>query len=140
EEVGGLDEVTTVLPHRAKGWLYQSTNPDLEGRHQAKPTFEDVRALTRAGAMAFAADLARIAGMQLVPISGDGAGVNDITASSAALMREAGEALSEVAQAVADGQISSNERARMISAVSDVSQAALVLIRKLKKTGGEGHV
>ncbi|MEM9964973.1 MAG: hypothetical protein AAGC58_06465, partial [Asticcacaulis sp.] len=45
DEVGGLDEVTTVLPHRAKGWLYQSTNPDLEGRHQAKPTFEDVRAL-----------------------------------------------------------------------------------------------
>lgn len=138
EQAGGVDEVTTILPHRSKGWLYQSTNPDLEARHQAKPTFEDVRALTRAGATAFAADLARIAGMQLVPLHGDGAGVADITASSAALMQEAGEALSEVAAAVADGEISPHERARMIAAVKDVSAAALILIRKLK-TGDDGH-
>jgi hypothetical protein len=123
DELGGVAALPVILPHRSEGWLHASTNPDLEGRHQAKLTYEDARALTRAGAMAFAQDLAALCGMALVPIEAKRGTAADMLRRGAAVMMEAGEAASTVALACADGKITEAERRAMRSQLIDVKRA-----------------
>jgi hypothetical protein len=124
DELDGIGEVALILPHRSEGWLHASTNPDLEGRHQAKITFEDVRALTKAGAHAFAQDLAARLGMALVPLTADAQPVTELLTRGAAVMSEAGETAAAVALACADGKITEAERRDMKSRAVGVKRAA----------------
>ncbi|MGN6208815.1 phage regulatory CII family protein [Asticcacaulis sp.] len=136
DQIGGFDEVLTVLAARKRGALYDMIDPDRDPTKAAKLTYADARALTRAGATALAEDLARLCGMQLVPLGGDGAPVPvELMTRTSALMTETGEAVSTVAAAIADGRLEGREIKDIRTQVQDVIEAGYRLLTDLEKGG-----
>ncbi|WKL57262.1 hypothetical protein Q1W73_16590 [Asticcacaulis sp. ZE23SCel15] len=133
DELGGAEAVADILTayERKAQWVRAATNPDLEGRYRARPLYEEIRALTRAGARAFAEDLARLCGMQLVPIEAGGASNADLMSGAASLMSEAGEAVATVASSLSDGVISEHERNAMRVQLMEAMAAAQKLMDRL---------
>lgn len=133
-ELGGWDAAGDIIEKPGK-WLRDAANPSLEGRHANTVTYNQARNLTRAGALAFAQDLAGLAGMALVPLENGLADPAEIMNRSAELMREAGEAMAVVGASVADGKITASERSDMERQVLDVERAARELRRTLAGNG-----
>lgn len=119
DEAGGLDEVLTILPGRKRGQLYDTIDPDRDPAKAFRLPYADVRALSRAGVHAFAEDLARLLGMQLVPLGDAGVAVPvELMARTSALMSETGHVAQTVAAAIADGRLEKSE-------IRDIRQRAL---------------
>lgn len=129
EELGGKDEVLTILPHRKRASLYDMTNPDRDEEKAVRIPYDDVRALTRAGARAFAEDLARLSGMQLVPMGGaDPVTALALQRKGAILMTEVGEVVTTLAASLEDGQIDAREAEAIAAQALDVKRAASLLL------------
>jgi len=135
EELGGKASVLSVLTHRTLNWLHTSLNPDREERQKARLTFEDAQALTDAGALALAHDLARRAGMQLVPLTGPASDQFDLMASTADMLGRTGEAAQAVSLAMADGVLDADEKREIKKRALAVADAAVSVIKAAKGFG-----
>ncbi len=139
EEVGGLDQVLVILPNRKRGWLYAATDPDLEDHQQARLNHDELRALTKMGAVCIASDFARLAGMQLVALeTGGPADANTIMLRFAELMRETAEAVRAGAEAVADNRLTRREVINMRKQLLEVVGVANGLLADLPHIGEGG--
>lgn len=134
-ELGGWDVAADVIEKPGK-WLRDASNPHLEGRHANTLTFAQVRTLTRAGAQAFAQDLAASLGMALVPLGAEGANSVEVMNKTAALMGAAGQAVALVGEAAADGVFTNTERDAARTRVLAVKKAAHEVLSALGGDGG----
>jgi hypothetical protein len=131
DELGGASEAAVVLPHRKATWLNHAADPDLAGtRQEARLTYEDVRAMSRAGAKAFSEDLARLCGCALKPLEGDQP--VGLMAGSATIMRETAEAMSAISVCLKDGKISASERDAIVRELMDVVRVTSNLLSSME--------
>lgn len=145
EEVGGKDEVLTILPHRKRKWLYDAVNPEREAGKEARVPYDDVRALTRAGSRAFAEDLARLSGMALVPLAeverSEAERAALLQRKGAALMAGAGGAVADLIRALEDGRIDARETEALSRQMIEIKTLAsrMLEVLAMRAGSGDGH-
>ncbi|PLR28132.1 hypothetical protein SGCZBJ_03750 [Caulobacter zeae] len=128
DQVGGLEDAADII-QRSTNWLYTAADPDVERRKKATLSFEEARALSRAGATALAEDLSLQAGGVFLPPAPDTAPAA-IQAALASYAKESGEALAMVIQRAADGDF---DRLDAEAAMKEIDEAlkALMGVRAL---------
>lgn len=122
-EVGGL-AATADLLQRSEGWVYTAADPDVERRREAKLSYEDARTLSRAGATAFAEDLALLAGGVFLPPLPDCA-PHALQMAVASYASESGEALAEIIRRAADGDFSQTDAEASLKEIDDAMRALM---------------
>lgn len=128
DEVGGLD-LAAELIQRSTNWLYTAADPDVERRKKATLSYEEARALSRAGATALAEDLALIAGglfLPPIPTTAPAA----LQAALASYAKESGEALCELISRAADGVFCRRDAEAALKEI-DEALRALMHVRAL---------
>lgn len=124
-EVGGLSTAADLI-QRQDNWLYKAADPDVEQRRKATLSYEEARALSRAGAAALAEDLALLAGGVFLPPIGDVTPrALQITLSDYAA--ESGDVLSEVIRRAADGDFSKADATASLKEIDEALRALVAL-------------
>lgn len=123
DQVGGA-KVAADLIDKTRSWLDDATNPNREDGKRGHVTLAHAAALSRAGATAFAEYLADCCGGHLLPpIS-----INTpkaVHATLADIVREGAEAVSEMIQRSADGEIDIEDAKKVLPQIDDVIRAYL---------------
>lgn len=122
-QVGGLPAAADLI-QRNESWLYAAADPDVDRRREAKLSYEEARTLSRAGASAFAEDLALLAGGLFLPPVPDTA-PQALQVAVAAYATESGEALGEIIRRAADGDFSPRDATAALKEIDDALRALM---------------
>jgi hypothetical protein len=123
DQVGGA-KVAADLINRTRSWLDDATNPNREEGKRGHVSLADAAAMSRAGATAFAEYLVECCGGQMLPpISlNTPKAVHGVLAD---IVREGAEAIGEMIQRAADGEIDIADAKASIAQIDDVVRAYL---------------
>lgn len=103
DELGGAAATGDVI-RRGPDWIYSATDPFREAGKKATLTWADARDLARAGSAAIAEDMALLCGgvfMPPIPATAPAA----LHGALATYLTEHGQAISEILQRAADGEL-----------------------------------
>gem|GEM_PF-561550 len=134
-EVGGLSAAADLI-QRQDNWLYKAADPDVDERRKATLSYEEARAMCRAGATALAEDLALLAGGFFLPPVPDTA-PHALQMAVATYAAESGEALSEILKRAADGDFSPRDATASLKEIDDALRA-LMAIRSIAVSTATG--
>lgn len=133
-ELGGWGRAADVIGKSEK-WIRDAANPFLEGRHANTVSLRMAVEMTRAGASAFTDYLIRESGRQVVALPA-AAPAGNLYSALGTLGKESGEAMAAIAEMLADGRITPNERVRARAELLDAQAAITGLLRKLDEDQG----
>ena len=121
EELGGRDRAADVVGKSAS-FLAKASDPDLcEGDRPVHLTYRDARALSRAGALALAHDLALEAGGLFMP--GVRAPRDRVSRMTGTLLRQVAEAAEAALDAADDGDVDPREAERVLTEIREAMSA-----------------
>lgn len=124
-ELGGADKAGDVI-RRPPDWIYSASDPFRAEGKKATLTWADARDLARAGATSIAEDMALLCGgvfMPPIPATAPAA----LHGALATYLTEHGQAVSEVLQRAADGEIDVADAKAALPEVDEALRAFMSL-------------
>jgi len=125
DELGGAEKAGDVI-RRAPDWIYSATDPFRAEGKKATLTWADARDLARAGATSVAEDMALLCGgvfMPPIPSSAPSA----LHGVLATYLTEHGQAVSEVVQRAADGEVDVEDAKAALPEIDEALRAFMAL-------------
>lgn len=125
DQLGGVRKAADVIG-RTEDWLDSAANPYREEDKRGKVSLAEAAAMCRAGATAPAEYLALLCGGQLLPpIALETP--KAIQGALGDIARESGEAIAEIIQRAADGEIDVPDAKAGLKEIDDLLRAAMVV-------------
>ena len=125
DELGGAAAAGDVI-RRGPDWIYSATDPFRAEGKKATLTWADARDLARAGATSVAEDMALLCGgvfMPPIPAAAPAA----LHSALATYMTEHGQAISEIIQRAADGELDTADAKAALPEVDEALRAFMSL-------------